>query len=137
MITIVRDPIDHDAVLRAVSSHQAGAVLLFLGTTRQFTGEKETTALDYDCYEEMALKQMTRLAEQAKEKWQLQGVAMMHRVGHPELGEASVAIAVSSAHREAAFDAGKWLIDTLKEVVPIWKKENWSDGTTEWVHHGC
>ena len=137
MISIVHDPIDSDEVIQSVGSNHAGAVLLFLGTTRQFTGEKETTALDYDCYEEMAIKQMTLIADQAKEKWSLEAVAITHRVGHLELGEASVAIAVSSAHREAAFEAGKWLIDTLKEVVPIWKKENWSDGTTEWVHHGC
>ena len=69
-------------------------------------------------------------------RWPLVECAIVHRLGHVELGEASVAIAVSSAHRDVAFAAGKWLIDTLKVVVPIWKKENWADGTTEWVHPG-
>jgi len=72
----------------------------------------------------------------AHQRWPLVETAIVHRVGHLGLGEASVAIGVSSAHRQDAFAAGQWLIDTLKEVVPIWKQENWADGTTEWVHPG-
>ena len=79
---------------------------------------------------------MTELESQAREQWPLVHVVIVHRLGHLELGEASIAIAVSSPHRQAAFEAGKWLIDKIKEDVPIWKQENWADGTSEWVHPG-
>ena len=136
MIALTREPIDTAAVLQHVASHQAGAVVLFLGTTREFTGQRQTESLDYDCYAEMAEKKMSELEQQARQRWPLVECAIVHRLGRLQLGEASVAIAVSSAHRQDAFQAGQWLIDTLKEVVPIWKKENWADGTTEWVHPG-
>ena len=103
MIELTEQPIDTQEVLRQVSSTQAGAVVLFLGTTREFTRGRRTLSLNYECYAGMAEKKLA-------------------------------AIGVSSAHRQDAFEAGKWLIDTLKEVVPIWKQENWADGTTEWVH---
>ena len=136
MIELVRDTINTAAVLAEVQSNQAGAVVLFLGTTREFTGDRQTESLDYDCYPEMAVKELEKLEVQAREKWPLTGCSIVHRLGHLELGEASVAVAVSSPHRQDAFDAGKWLIDTLKEVVPIWKQENWADGTKDWVHPG-
>ena len=90
--------------------------------------------LDYEAYEEMAGEKMKDLAAQARQQWQLVNVAIVHRLGNVPLGEASVAIAVSSAHRANAFEAGRWLIDTLKVEVPIWKREHWSDGSSEWVH---
>jgi len=136
MIEIVKDPIDTEAVLRHVTSPAAGAVVLFLGTTRQFTEGRETASLDYECFDEMARAKLAELETQARARWQLVECALVHRVGHVPLGEASVAVAVSSPHRGAAFEAGQWLIDTLKQVVPIWKKENWSDGTSQWVHPG-
>jgi molybdopterin synthase catalytic subunit len=136
MIDIISEPIDPAAVLARVASNGAGAVVLFLGTTREFTDGRQTTALDYECYGEMAREQLARLETEARERWPLEGCAIVHRVGRVELGQASVAIAVSTAHRDAAFEAGQWLIDTLKEVVPIWKKENWADGQTQWVHPG-
>ncbi len=136
MIQVTQDPIDNTAVLQQVASNRAGAVVLFLGTTREFTGERRTESLDYECYGDMAQKKMAELEAEARERWPIIGCAIVHRVGHLDLGEASVAIAVSSPHRGDAFDAGKWLIDTLKEVVPIWKKENWTDGTSQWVHPG-
>jgi molybdopterin synthase catalytic subunit len=134
MVELTNEPIDSAAVLARVASNQAGAVVLFLGTTREMTGDRRTLSLDYECYPQMAEKKMAELEAEARERWSLVEIAIVHRLGHLELGEASVAIAVSSAHRQAAFEAGKWLIDTLKEVVPIWKKENWADGTCEWVH---
>jgi molybdopterin synthase catalytic subunit len=134
MVELTNEPIDSAAVLARVASNQAGAVVLFLGTTREMTGDRRTLSLDYECYPEMAEKKMAELETEARERWSLVEIAIVHRLGHLGLGEASVAIAVSSAHRQAAFEAGKWLIDTLKEVVPIWKKENWADGTCEWVH---
>jgi len=136
MIELVREPIDTAKVLQSVESNAAGAVILFLGTTREFTEDRQTESLDYDCYPEMAQQELGRLEQQANERWPLTGCTIVHRLGHLEIGEASVAVAVSSPHRQVAFDAGKWLIDTLKDVVPIWKKENWADGTSEWVHPG-
>ena len=136
MIEICATPIDSGSLLAKVSSPFAGAVVLFLGTTREITAGRRTESLDYECYPEMAEKKMAELEAEARRRWPLVECVIVHRMGHLELGEASVAIAVSSPHRSAAFEAGKWLIDTLKEVVPIWKKENWADGTSEWVHPG-
>lgn len=136
MIQLVTTPIDTQSVLAQVASSEAGAVVLFLGTTREFTDGRQTASLDYECYHDMALAKLAELDAQARAKWPIVHCAIVHRVGHVPLGEASVAVAVSTAHRGAAFEAGQWLIDTLKEVVPIWKKENWADGTSEWVHPG-
>jgi molybdopterin synthase catalytic subunit len=136
MIQITRSPIDIPAVLASVSSPQAGAVVLFLGTTRQFTGERQTQSLDYDCYEQMAAAKLAELESEACRRWPLVGCAVVHRVGRVDVGQVSVAIAVSSQHRGPAFEAGQWLIDTLKETVPIWKQEHWTDGTSQWIHPG-
>ena len=134
MVELVRSEIDVPRLLAAVGSSDAGAVLLFLGTTREFTAGKQTTTLDYEAYESMALKKLQELEATAKTKWELVDCGIVHRLGNVPLAEASVAIAVSSGHRAAAFDAGRWLIDTLKVEVPIWKQEHWADGSTEWVH---
>lgn len=136
MIELTEQPIDAAAVVDRVGSPLAGAVVLFLGTTREWTGPRRTVSLDYECYPEMARAKLAELEREARRRWPLVECVVVHRLGHLELGEASVAVAVSSAHRQAAFEAGQWLIDTLKQVVPIWKKENWSDGTVEWVHPG-
>jgi molybdopterin synthase catalytic subunit len=136
MIALTHEPIDTAAVLAQVASNDAGAVVLFLGTTREFTRGRQTASLDYECYPEMAEKKLAELATEARRRWPLVGCAIVHRLGHLGLGEASIAIAVSSPHRRVAFEAGQWLIDTIKEVVPIWKQENWADGTSEWVHPG-
>lgn len=136
MISLTRNPIDPQALLAAVSTPAAGAVLLFLGTTREFTAGKQTVYLEYDCYPAMAEKELTALCVEARQRWELTGLAVVHRLGHVPLAEVSVAIAVSSAHRQAAFAAGEWFINRLKEVVPIWKKENWADGSCDWVHPG-
>ncbi len=135
-IHLTPNPIDTQALLDSVASPRAGAVVLFLGTTREVTGSRRTASLDYECYEEMARAKLCELADEARRRWPLTGCALVHRVGHLEIGEASVAVAVSSPHRDDAFAAGKWLIDTIKEVVPIWKRENWADGTSQWVHPG-
>jgi molybdopterin synthase catalytic subunit len=136
MVQLTTELIDTTAVLDRVASNQAGAVVLFLGTTRELTQGRRTESLDYECYPQMAEKQMAKLEGEARRKWPIIQCAIVHRLGHLGLGEASVAIAVSSPHRRDAFEAGQWLIDRLKEVVPIWKKENWADGTSEWVHPG-
>ena len=136
MIQLNHEPIDSNQVLASVQSPHAGAVVLFLGTTREFTASRQTESLDYESYGEMAASKLQELEEQARQQWALTEVTIVHRLGHLEIGEASVAIAVSAPHRKDAFTAGQWLIDTLKEIVPIWKKENWADGTSEWVHPG-
>jgi molybdopterin synthase catalytic subunit len=134
LIQIVTEPIDPQWILDSVLSPLAGAAVLFLGTTRQLTGDRETVRLEYDCYEPMALKKMHQLAEQAIRNWGLIGCAIVHRTGTVPVGEVSVAIATSSAHRPAALQASEWLIDELKCQVPIWKQELYADGSQEWVH---
>ena len=136
MVELTNDAIDMAQVLAGVESPQAGAIVLFVGTTREFTQGRCTASLEYECYPEMARQEMCKLAEQARQRWPIVACSIVHRLGHLEIGEASVAIAVSSPHRQAAFEAGQWLIDTLKQLVPIWKKENWNDGTSQWVHPG-
>jgi molybdopterin synthase catalytic subunit len=136
MIELTERPIDTAAILARVHSPLAGAVVLFLGTARELTGERETASLDYECYPEMAARKLEELEAEARRRWPLIECVIVHRLGHLAIGDASVAVAVSTPHRQDAFDAGKWLIDTLKQVVPIWKKENWVDGTSEWVHPG-
>jgi molybdopterin synthase catalytic subunit len=103
---------------------------------RELTGDRHTLSLDYEAYPEMATRKMAQLEDEARHRWPIVELALVHRVGHLELGEVSVVVAVSCPHRDQAFDACRWLIDTLKEVVPIWKKERWADGTEEWVHPG-
>jgi molybdopterin synthase catalytic subunit len=136
MIQLTDKPIDSSEVLRAAQSPRAGAVLLFLGTTREITGDRRTESLDYEAYGDMAIRKLQELEAEALRRWPILVCVLVHRLGHLEIGEASVAIAVSSPHRRDAFEAGQWLIDTLKDVVPIWKKENWADGSCEWVHPG-
>jgi MoaE-MoaD fusion protein len=125
---IVRDPIDTAGVLGRVKQGGDGAAVVFEGVVRNQTRGRRTLHLDYEAYEEMALRQMESLAEQALKKFQVREVALVHRLGRLEIGETSVLIVVASAHRAAAFDACHWLIDTLKRTVPIWKKEYFEDG---------
>lgn len=136
MITLTHESIDYQALTESVRSDAAGAVVLFLGTVREMTAGRQTVALDYDAFPEMATAKLEELEAEVRSKWPVTDVAIVHRLGRLGLGEISVAAAVSSPHRADAFDAGKYLIDRLKVVVPIWKQENWADGTTEWVHPG-
>jgi len=137
MIELTHDPIDTSRLLESVSSPAAGAVVLFLGVTRGVTDSREPESLDYACYRGMARRKLEELVADARRRWPLERCAVVHRLGHLEPTEASVGVAVSTPHRADAFAAGQWLIDTLQEVVPIWKKENWADGETEWVHPGA
>jgi molybdopterin synthase catalytic subunit len=136
MIEITDAPIDHAALTERVRSNLAGAVCTFLGTVREMTGDRQTASLDYEAYPEMALKKLEELDAEARRRWPVIEAAIVHRVGHLDLGEVCVVVAVSCPHRDQAFDACRWLIDTLKEVVPIWKKEVWAAGGEEWVHPG-
>ena len=136
MIQLTDKPIDTAAVLEEVRTPEAGAVVLFQGTARRTTAGRRSESLEYESYAEMARHKLAELETEARRRWSLEGCAIVHRLGHVEIGQTSVAIAVSSAHRQAAFEAGRWLIDRIKQVVPIWKKENWADGTSQWVHPG-
>jgi molybdopterin synthase catalytic subunit len=134
MVELTIEPIDVAPLLTRAQQPAAGAVLVFLGISRQFTREKETVELAYDAYTEMARRELEKLEAEARRRWALVECLMVHRLGVVPISEASVAIVVSSAHRAAAFDAGRWLIDRLKESAPIWKQERWASGETEWVH---
>jgi molybdopterin synthase catalytic subunit len=134
MIQLTREPIDSSELLAQASRPEAGAVVLFLGTTRELTDGRQTLTLDYEAYDEMAEKQLIGLEAEARRRWPLVECLIVHRLGRVPLGEASVAIVVSTPHRADAFAAGEWLIDSLKRDVPIWKQEHWADGTREWVH---
>ena len=136
MIELTEQAIDFHNLTESVRDNAAGAVVLFLGTVREFTGEVQTAWLGYVAYPEMARASMAQLENEVRAKFTVTKVAISHRFGKLELGDVSVAIAVSSPHRAQAFDAGRWLIDTLKERVPIWKKEHYSDGREEWQHPG-
>lgn len=134
MIALTDQVIDTHAILAGIQSPQAGASVLFLGTTRQFTAGRETVQLCYEGYREMAQTLLRELELEAHQKWEITESAIVHRLGPVGLGEASVAVAVSAPHRRAAFQAAEWLMDRIKDGVPIWKQEHWSDGSTEWVH---
>jgi molybdopterin synthase catalytic subunit len=134
MIQLTDQPIDTARLVEAARHPATGAVLLFLGTTRELTNGRRTAALDYEAYSEMAERRLTELEAEARRRWPLLECGIVHRLGRVPVTEASVAIVVSTPHRADAFAAGQWLIDTLKQDVPIWKREEWGDGTTEWVH---
>ena len=136
MIEITEGAIDHAAIVDRVRSNRAGAVCTFLGTVRELTGDRRTVALSYESYPEMALKKLAELEAEARRRWPVVEIAIVHRVGDLDLGEISVVVSVSCPHRADSFEACRWLIDTLKDVVPIWKKETWEDGGTEWIHPG-
>ncbi len=136
MISLTETPIDYHALTESVRSPNSGAVVLFLGTVREMTGGRRTVALDYEGYPAMAEVKLAELEAAARSRWPVDRIGIVHRLGHLELGDISVAVAVSCPHRAQAFEAGKFLIDELKVSVPIWKKENWDDGSTEWVHPG-
>lgn len=134
MIEITSDPIDTSALLESVSSPTCGAAVLFVGTTRQFTEGRETEKLAYECYQPMALQKLNQLRDRAMQKWDIQNCAIVHRIGVVEVEAASIAVAVSSPHRVASFEAASWIMDRLKKDVPIWKQEHWADGDRQWVH---
>ena len=128
IVEIVDEPIGAEAVIAGMKAGGDGAVCVFDGIVRDNSRGRQTLYLDYEAYREMALEQMRRLADEAVAKFGVREVAVIHRLGRLMVGETSVLIVVASAHRAAAFDACRWLIDTLKRTVPIWKKETFADG---------
>ncbi len=128
MIRIVEGPIDRNAVIEGASSSKAGAIVTFDGVVRNHARGKKVTHLYYEAYPEMAEKEMEKIREETIRRWSLEGMSMAHRTGRLEIGDSSVFIAISSAHRAEAFEACRFAIDSLKTTVPIWKKEHYEDG---------
>jgi molybdopterin synthase catalytic subunit len=128
LVRIVREKIDPHQIVPPLEKPEDGAIVMFDGIVRHHSRGRRTLYLEYEAYEEMALKQMRALAAEARERYAIRNVALVHRLGRLEIGESSVFIAVFSEHRAAAFDACRFLIDTLKRTVPIWKKEFFEDG---------
>jgi MoaE-MoaD fusion protein len=140
MFRVVDGPIDELALEEAVRTDADGAVLVFRGVARKYSRGREVVHLEYEAYPEMAEKVMAEIGDEIRTRWEISRVAIVHRTGVLEIGQASVAIAIASPHRAEAFAAGQYAIDRLKQVVPIWKKEVWSDGS-QWIdweheHHG-
>lgn len=124
--------LDAQSLIARVRQDEAGAVLIFLGVVRDNNLGSKVLWLEYDAYPEMAEKVMRGIAEEAMGRWPLTDIAIQHRTGRLEIGETSLLIAVSSPHRREGFEAGQWLVDRFKEIVPIWKKEVW-EGGEEWI----
>ena len=132
MIIIIRDTLYPEAVTRAVHRDINGAVVTFLGITRRYTEGKEVRYLEYEAYLPMAEAKLRQIAEEVRERWGIEDVAIAHRIGHMEIGEISLVVAIASPHRQKAFEASQYAVDRLKQTVPIWKKEVFADGEV-WV----
>jgi molybdopterin synthase catalytic subunit len=133
MVRLTRDLIDHAGLTDGVRRPGCGAVVTFLGTVRDLTGDEVTVALEYEAFPSMAERKMTEIVADVRARWPVGEVDLVHRLGRLEVGEISVAVAVSAPHRADAFAACRHAIDRLKEFVPIWKKDL-GDGRAEWVH---
>jgi molybdopterin synthase catalytic subunit len=132
LIQLTREPLDRDSLIAAVSHPSAGGIVIFEGVVRDNARGKQVRYLAYDVYEEMAREQISKIIAEAQQRWGVERIAVAHRFGRLEIGEASVIIVVGSPHRAEAFDACRYIIDTLKATVPIWKKEVATNGE-EWV----
>ena len=132
MFRITDKPINLQELVDYVTDPEAGAIVPFIGTTRNNNEGRRVIALDYEGYREMAEKELARIGEQAREKWPICKMAIVHRLGPVQIGEASVIIVVSSAHRDAAFAASRFAIEEIKKTVPIWKKEVFEGGEV-WI----
>jgi molybdopterin synthase catalytic subunit len=132
LISITHERLDRDALVAAVTHASVGGIVVFEGVVRDNARGKQVRYLEYDVYPEMAVQQIREIVAEAERRWGVERVAVAHRVGKLEIGEASVIIVVASPHRGEAFDACRYIIDTLKTTVPIWKKEVATNGE-EWV----
>ncbi|MCR8641790.1 molybdenum cofactor biosynthesis protein MoaE [Paenibacillus sp. N1-5-1-14] len=125
---ITTEPISIDAVSKAVIHRNAGAVLTFTGTVREMTQDKQTLFLQYEAYKEMAENKLRQIGDEIAERWSGTVTSIWHRIGRLEISDIAVVIAVATAHRAEAYEANRYAIERIKEIVPIWKKEHWSDG---------
>ncbi len=133
MITLTSEPIDTASSLAYLQCEQAGAIDVFLGTVRDNTQERPVDRLEYEAYDRMAISEMQKIADEACLRWHVLRYAIIHRKGTLQIGEMAVLIGVATAHRADAFEACRYMIDTIKQTVPIWKKEIFTDGD-EWVN---
>ena len=131
-ILVTENPLEVEKAYAHAQAGNTGAVNIFVGTVRNKTDTRNVVNLEYEAYEGMAIKEMRKIAEEAASKWPVEKIIIHHRVGKLRVGEATVVIAVSTPHRHDSFEAGRYIIDTLKKSVPIWKKEVFEDGE-EWV----
>lgn len=131
---LVDGPLDVEGLRRSVTVETAGAVVVFVGTTRRKTGHVITERLEYEAHRPLAVACLRRLQAEAVKRFSLEGCGVVHRLGVVEVGEESVAVVAASQHRPAAFAATAWLMDRLKASVPIWKREHAADGAASWVH---
>ena len=132
LFEIVHEPIQIEIIVNKVKRSEAGAITTFLGTVREWTNGKKTVYLEYQAYEPMAEKMLRKIGEEIEKRWPGTKVAITHRIGRLDILDIAVAIAVSSPHRKAAYEANEYAIERIKEMVPIWKKEHWEDGET-WI----
>jgi molybdopterin converting factor subunit 1 len=133
LFEITKEALDPQRAAAAVRRDESGAVVLFSGVARNHSEGRRVLALEYDAYPEMAARKLREVAEEARARWPITGIAIHHRIGRLEIGEASLLVAVSSAHRREAFEACQYAVDRVKQTVPIWKKEIWEDGEGAWV----
>ncbi|WP_068672599.1 molybdenum cofactor biosynthesis protein MoaE [Oceanobacillus sp. Castelsardo] len=132
LFEIVEDPIEVGAIIDKVKRREAGAITTFMGTVREWTKGKRTIYLKYQAYKPMAVKMLAKIGDEIEEKWPNTRIAITHRIGHLDISDIAVVIAVSSPHRKAAYEANEYAIERIKQIVPIWKKEHWEDGET-WI----
>ncbi len=132
MFRVTEKALDLQELVKSVSDPEAGAIVTFIGTTRNHNEGRRVISLDYEAYPEMAEKELARLGEEARKRWNIQRIAIAHRIGHVPIGEPSVIIAVSAAHRNDAFQACRFAIEEIKKSVPIWKKEIFEGGEV-WI----
>lgn len=131
-IQILSEPLNIPACINWVMTPECGGINVFIGTVRNVTKQKKVIRLEFEAYESMAISEMNKIAANVFTKWPVQKILIHHRTGTLEVGDVPVVIAVAAAHRDAAFTAGRYIIDTLKQTVPIWKKEIFEDGEV-WV----
>lgn len=132
LFEITHSPISVEALISKVSRREAGAITTFIGTVREFTKGKKTLSLEYQAYEPMAVKMLSQIGDEIQQKWPDALTAITHRVGKLDITEVAIVIAVSSPHRKTAYEANEYAIERIKQIVPIWKKEFWEDGT-KWI----
>ncbi|WP_186576396.1 molybdenum cofactor biosynthesis protein MoaE [Aquibacillus kalidii] len=132
LFNVQEKPIQLEEIVKKVESSNAGAITTFIGTVREWTKGKRTVYLEYQAYVPMAEKMLAQIGSEIQAKWENTKVAITHRIGHLDISDVAVIIAVSSPHRKAAYEANEYAIERIKQIVPIWKKEQWEDGEA-WI----
>jgi MoaE-MoaD fusion protein len=130
---VTSEPLDPNELLAAVRQDESGAVVLFHGVARNNSEGRRVIALEYDAHASLAEKKLAEVAHEVRSRWPIMAIAVLHRTGRLAIGETSLLVAVSSAHRQEAFEASQYAVDRIKQIVPVWKKEIWEDGTGDWV----